>query len=664
MTIKTACPLDCYDGCSIHATVEQNGRLRLEGNPNHPITRGALCNRGRRLGARRDGEDRILYPMKREGGEWVQISWAQAYREIGSEIRNALTRYGHHAILHAFDWGSGALLKSLNQRFFYQLGGCTETVGSLCWEAGLEAQRYDFGQARSHAPDDMVRNSQGIVVWGRNVATTNVHMMPFIKEAQARGAKLAVVNPLATDVARRADLCVYPRPGTDALLALGVLRICRDQGTLDNAFVEHRSVGWALLSEHLEQYDPERVSRETNVPVDQIQSLADFYGRLGPVTTLLGIGMQRYAGGGNAIRAIDALAAATGHVGVPGGGVNYAQRGMSAFIDEDALTGRSGADVREFVRGNQALEIMQSDPPIQVLFVTRTNPLTQVPDSASLRKAYAGIGCKVVIDMYMTETAKAADYVLPCTSVLEEEDVTFTTMWHPYMSYIHPVVPPKGDAKPEWRIFAELAEELGIGERMAGTVAAWLNTALRPLFQHGVTLEQLREEGFVRLPVEEVPFSDGVFLTPSGKFEFASDTARSEGHSSVATYLPPRRAHGFGEHKYTLLTTHPRKHENSQRQQMAPAAEYPTVEVSRRIADARGIQAGDRVRVYNDKASLIGVAKVREEGHPYTVQMESGWSGQGVSINDFTDVDPADFGQQTTQYDCACSVELVERAGA
>ncbi|GMA63668.1 molybdopterin-dependent oxidoreductase [Alicyclobacillus fastidiosus] len=296
MTIKTACPLDCYDGCSIHATVEQNGRLRLEGNPNHPITRGALCNRGRRLGARRDGEDRILYPMKREGGEWVQISWAQAYREIGSEIRNALTRYGHHAILHAFDWGSGALLKSLNQRFFYQLGGCTETVGSLCWEAGLEAQRYDFGQARSHAPDDMVRNSQGIVVWGRNVATTNVHMMPFIKEAQARGAKLAVVNPLATDVARRADLCVYPRPGTDALLALGVLRICRDQGTLDNAFVEHRSVGWALLSEHLEQYDPERVSRETNVPVDQIQSLADFYGRLGPVTTLLGIGMQRYAG--------------------------------------------------------------------------------------------------------------------------------------------------------------------------------------------------------------------------------------------------------------------------------------------------------------------------------------------------------------------------------
>ncbi|GEO27269.1 putative oxidoreductase YyaE [Alicyclobacillus acidoterrestris] len=662
MTIKTACPIDCYDGCSMLATVKENGEIQLQGNPEHPITRGALCNRGRRLAARRDGEDRVVYPLKKVGGEWVPISWAQAYREIGQQIRVAIDKYGHHSILHAFDWGSGALLKSLSQRFFYQLGGCTETVGSLCWDAGLEAQRYDFGQARSHAPDDMVRNSRGIVVWGRNVATTNVHMMPFIKAAQARGAKLVVVNPLPTDVARRADMCVYPRPGTDALLALGVLRVCRDLNLIDQRFTQTCAVGWDAFAKTLDAYALDRVSRETNVEPEQIRALAEFYGQSGPVTTLLGIGMQRYAGGGNAIRAIDALAAATGNVGIPGGGVNYAQRGMAAFVDEDALTGRSAADVREFVRGTQAQEILSSNPPIQVLFVTRTNPLTQVPDSATLRKAYAGIGCKVVIDMYMTETAQAADYVLPCTSVLEEEDVTYTTMWHPYLSYIHPVVPPRGESKPEWQIFSELADVLGMGEKMAGSVQSWLTLALRPLLAQGITLEQIQTDGFVRLPIEEVPFADGRFLTPSEKFEFWSNAAVADGQSAVATYVPPRRAHGSGHHRLTLLTIHPRKHENSQRQHVVGDVVYPVVEMSRVVADEHGIRSGDAVRLYNDKASLQGVAKVREEGHPYTVQVESGWSGQGISINDFTDADSADFGQQTAQYDCACSVELIASA--
>lgn len=657
MILKTACPLDCYDGCSMLATVENGQLKRLDGNKEHPITRGSLCNRGRNLGRRRDSADRILRPLKKVKGRFVEISWDSAIREITEEIRRTLSEVGHHGILHAYDWGSGAVLKNLNQRFFYQLGGCTETVGSLCWEAGLKAQDYDFGQARSHSPVDMAKHSSGIVVWGRNVATTNVHMMPFIKQAQARGAKLAVVNPTETDICRRADLCIFPRPGTDAQLALGVLRICRDRGKLNWKFLNHHAVGWDALSHSLDEVDIVDVVREAEVSVDGLEKLADFYQQSEAVTTLLGIGMQRYRGGGNAIRAIDALAAATGHVGRPGGGVNFAQRGISMLVDEDSLTGRMQADVREFSRTRQAEQIAEANPRVEMLFVTRTNPLTQVPDTAALRAAYEVIRCKVVIDTHMTKTAEIADYILPCTSVLEEEDVTFTTMWHPYVAYIQPVLPPRGEAKPDWLIFRDLAEALGMGDKMAGDVDGWLNIVLKPMFRDDWTMERLKGEGFMKLQIEDVPWRNKKFLTPSGKFEFFSNSAVHEGNHPYALYLKPANARGTDEYPYTLLTIHPRKHEHSQRHGIVQTVAQLAVDISAVLANEKNIVDGDSVRVWNQKASIVAIARVYQRGNVNTVKIESGWWTEDITANHFTDTVMADFGDQSAQYDTACNIE-------
>jgi anaerobic selenocysteine-containing dehydrogenase len=648
--------------CSIIATVEDGVVTKLDGDPHHPVTQGYLCGKGRRLKDRLYSKHRLLYPQKKVNGNWVRISWDEAYEEIAEAMRKAMDTYGHHSILHAYDWGSGTVLKNLNQRFFYLLGGCTETVGSLCWDAGIEAQRYDFGQARSHAPTDTAK-AKAVVVWGRNVSVTNIHMMPFIRQAQSNGAKLVVVNPLQTDADGRADLRISPRPGSDAALALGVLKYCKDQGWLDETFIERHSIGFDQLSAYIERFDLHTTSELTDVPPEDIVKLAQLYGQIKPVTTLLGIGLQRYAGGGNAIRAIDALVAATGHIGIEGGGVNYAHRQIPEFLDQGALTQRHRANVREFTRGTQAEDILAADPPIQVMFVTRTNPVTQVPDTGRLLEAYRTIPFKVVIDMFMTPTAEQADYVLPCTSVLEDEDFVFSTMWHGNITYISPVVEKLGEVKADWEIFADLADRFGFGHEMRKPLDEWFDMVLAPLKTYGLGTKELKEKGTITLPLADVPWQDYKFRTPSGKFEFYSETALREGHSPHAEYIPGYEVGELGGDKaypYALLTIHPRVSENSQHKDFPNLREYPIVEIHEAVAEEKGLKENDLALLWNDQASLKVVVHVVKSGHPRTIKMESGWWGQGLTVNHLTKIRQADFGQQTAQYDCTCNIAPVK----
>lgn len=661
--IKTACPLDCWDTCSIIAEVEDGKVVRLDGDPNHPVTQGFLCGKGRKLKDRLYSEHRILHPMKRVGGKWQTIGWEAALDEIATKLCDTLATSGHQAILHAYDWGSGTVLKNLNQRFFNLLGGCTETVGSLCWDAGLEAQRYDFGQSRSHSPEDTAK-AQGIVVWGRNLATTNIHMVPFVRQAVANGAALVVINPLSTDLDLRADLRIEPRPGTDAVLAFGVLKYCMDQGWLDEEFLDEHSLGWPELANSLQMYNLATVTRITDVPEDKVIALANLYGQVRPVTTLLGIGLQRYPGGGNTVRAIDALAAATGHIGIQGGGVNYANRAIPAYLNQAGLAGTPTNRVREFTRGEQAEQILAADPAIEVLFVTRTNTVAQVPNSKRLIEAYETIPTRVVIDQFLTPTAELADYFLPCTSVLEDEDFVFSTMWQPNVTYIKPAVKPLGEVKPDWEIFALLAERLGLEGYMDCGIHEWMDLALAPMHKHGVTLKTLQEQGTVTLPTPDVPWEDGHFLTPSGKFEFASSVAQREGHSRVATYIPTREIVGSGSedakttsYPFALLTIHPRLSENSQHKDLPELPLLPTVEISRELAMEQGLVEGDEARLWNDQAELTVRVRVVATSHPKTIKLESGWWGQGLTVNHLTKSHLADFGQQTAQYDCACNLQ-------
>src|ERR1700719_3997951 len=192
---RSACPLNCWDSCGFHVTVENGKVAKVDGDPSHPITKGKICGRGRMLETRTNSSQRLLYPLKKENGALVQISWAQALDEIAHKMTEIKKSSGSTSILHSHDYSNNGILKNLDQRFFNCYGGVTELVGSLCWGSGIEAQKWDFGNAHAHEPADLV-NSKNIVIWGRNVARTNMHFYEKLLEVKKQGAKIYVIDPL------------------------------------------------------------------------------------------------------------------------------------------------------------------------------------------------------------------------------------------------------------------------------------------------------------------------------------------------------------------------------------------------------------------------------------------------------------------------------------
>lgn len=663
-TVKTACPLDCWDCCSMVAYVQDDKLIKVEGDPDHPITQGRLCEKGKRLVNRMYHKDRVLSPKKKLDGKWIDISWQQAFTEIADKMRIAKETYGPTAVMHTFDSGSGGMLKELEGRFFNLYGGYTKTVGSLCWEAGLEAGRYDMGVCLSHDPIDHL-NSKSIVVWGRNLSVTNMHMMPFVKEARNKGAKLIIVNPMTTDLTEGADYQVFPRPGTDGALALAVCRLLLDSGRYDEEFVTDQSIGFAEFTAYVKGLSLTELLETADVSIQDVEILADTYAD-SPVSTLLGLGMQRYANGGNTIRSIHALAAMSGNIGISGGGVNYANRIWGQWFDWSSLTLEDRRIAyREFSKVEQAEDILAADLPVEVLFITRSNPVSQIGNRKRTMEAYQTIDCVVLLDMFMHDTAEVADYFLPCTSVFEEEDILFSSMWHPYLIYVNQAVKPLGNAKADWEIFAGLADCLGFGKEFRQPIHFWMETVLQPLKEAGVTLEEIQSQHFVKAPSPEIPWANREFTTPSGKYEFYSQTAKQEGYTALPEFqLPrenPRQDPELAQrYPYHLLTIHPRHSLNAQHY-ILKAPEQPLIAIPQEIAEEKGLQDGDVVRVYTSRGEIKRTIKIKQKMHHLTVVVEQGgWNRMGGSVNDLTPNRAADFGISIAVQDCLCNLEKIE----
>ncbi|OPG16804.1 molybdopterin-dependent oxidoreductase [Ferroacidibacillus organovorans] len=638
--IKTACPLDCYDTCGMLARVDDGKIVEVKGDPDHPITKGRLCVRGHNVVKRHSHPERILTPLKRTATGWEAISWEKAYYEIAERMKQAIDLHGPLSIMHSYDYGSSGLTKSLIDRFFYALDGFTETVGSLCWDAGLEAQTLDFGEARSHSPDDMAAHSKHVVLWGRNAGVTNQHLIPFLKEAKTRGATLTIVNPLPTPLDRMADYVIRPKPGADGALALGLCRQLIADGRYDQKFVQTHVQGFAAFQDLIEAYDLARVISACGISLRDFDVLANLYAEK-PTTTLLGIGLQRYRNGGNTIRAIDALCAITGQIGVPGGGANYANREMARFVNWDYLSGKRTIQRRVMSRTTQAEEILRAQPSVDVLFVSRTNLLRQVPNTQKMRQAISGIGTVIVVDMFMTETAHIADYVLPTTSIFEEEDAMVTTMWNPYATYANPVVDPPEGVKPDWKIFYELADVMKLNVESVDPQTA-IQTAI------GLTEDEFRAwqiNGYRKFPIAPVAYYDRSFLTNSRKVELMSGEGVSRVHFSVDE---PQT-----EYPFRLLTIHPVYRQNSQTEGSRLEREIPLLFISEGATQREKLEQLEMVTV----ETPVGCIQAQVKSIPSASRDDVLWLEVGQrGINEITSSHKADLGDSSAQYDVWCKI--------
>lgn len=309
---KSACPLNCWDSCGFEVSVLDGKIVKIDGDKEHPITKGKICGRGRSLEARINSPERLTVPLKKVDGVFHSISWKQAMDEIAEIMKKVKDEYGSTAVLHSHDYANSGLLINLDKRFFNLYGGVTELIGSICWGSGIEAQKWDFGDALSHSPEDLI-NSKNIIIWGRNVARTNMHLYERLQEAKKSGATIVVIDPIYNATAKMANHYISIKPGMDSFLALGVMKELKRLGLEDKNFLQNHSVGFEEVEKLVASISLEELSTFTEIEVSVFTELAHLYGN-GPTSTYLGLGMQRYENGGNTIRTIDALVAMSGNV--------------------------------------------------------------------------------------------------------------------------------------------------------------------------------------------------------------------------------------------------------------------------------------------------------------------------------------------------------------
>src|SRR5579863_3516290 len=395
--VHAACPHDCPDACGVLITVEDGQATRIQGDPEHPVTRGFLCAKVAKYLDRVYSPDRVLYPMRRVGAKgpaagaadagrsaratrtsaqnWRRISWDEALDEIASRFRTISSEFGSEAILpYSFGGTLGALNgASMDRRFFHRLGA-SQLERAICSAAGEAGLKSVLGVKLGTEPEQF-RHSKYIIALAANIHGNNVHLWPFIAEARRKGAKLVVIDPYRTRTAACADWHLPINLGTDAALALGMMHVIIGENLHDADYVSKYALGFEDLREKVKQYPPERVAQWTGISADDIRKLAREYATIRPSVIRLNYGVQRSEGGGMATRAITMLPCITGGWKEIGGGLQLSTSGSFGLNSEglkrtDLMQSALGREARtiNMVELGKVLNTL-NDPPVKALFV-------------------------------------------------------------------------------------------------------------------------------------------------------------------------------------------------------------------------------------------------------------------------------------------------------
>ncbi len=652
--IKIACPLDCFDGCSLIASVVDGRVVSIRGDRNHPLTKGVCCNKGMDIAKRQYHPERIVSPRKKTHGRWEDISWDDALYEITEKLTAIKNQYGSPAVMHFSYSGYGGLIKSVDEMFFNYFGGVTVPHGSLCRRAGLSAQNYDFGMAKWHDPSDII-HSKTIIIWGKNPAFTSIHLVQYIKQAKKNGAQVVLIDPLTTATAKLADVHISLKPGTDGALALGMASEIMKNNMTDSHYIKKHVLGFQRFKHYAKDFNTDRVENITGITKDNIQWLAKTYSQNSPSCIILGYGLQRYRNGGNTIRAIDALAAVTGNIGKSGAGVNYGNRTLSRYVSgELAKSYPYAANRRTFIvsKLGEFLETV-NNPPVKCIFVTRANPLVQVPNINRTLKAFQTIDFKIVIDMFMTDTAKYADLVLPCTSILEEEDIIFNTMFSPYINFSNKVLEAPEGVLSEYELFSKLADCLELRNYPRIGAKEYLKRAIEPLSEaFHVSYNDLKDTSF-SIPENKIPWKDGHFFTPSGKYELFSETALKDGQSPIPVFIDPEGQ----SNEFTLRLLTPHWKDSLHSQHFAFTDERPKVHISEITMKNNHLKNGEPAKVSSKQGNLIVTVECDNNIEDNIIMIYQGWWHKSGSVNVLTDDCLSDMGEMAAYNECFCKIE-------
>lgn len=677
-----ACPHDCPDTCSMLTTVQGGIAIKVQGNPAHPHTGGALCTKVSRYAERTYHSERILQPLKRVGakgsGQFEPVSWDAALTDIAARLQ-AIAARNPQAILPYSYAGTMGLVQgeSMAARFFNKLGA-SHLERTICAAAGGEGLVHTLG-GKLGMRVEFFAEARLILIWGSNSIASNLHFWTYANAAKRAGAKLVCIDPRKSETADKCHAHIALLPGTDGALAMALMHELIQNDWLDHDYLDLHTLGWDKLRERALQWSPERAAAVCGITPEEIRELARDYGACangsasdvaqGPAAIRMNYGLQRVHGGGNAVRLIACLPALIGAWRHRAGGALLSSSGTfpvqkAALQRPDLLAGRTPRTINMVTIGNDLLRQSSPEfgPAVVAVIVYNSNPVAVAPESAKVGQGFAREDLfTVVLEHFQTDTADYADYILPATTQLEHWDV-HSAYGHTDVLLNRPAIAPLGEAKPNAQIFRELAARMGFVEPCFQDSDEAL---CRQAYGAEVDFDELLASGFVTLKTLEAPFAQGHFPTPSGKCEFFSERLAQRGLDGLPDHVPNHEAvHTSKTYPLAMISPPARNFLNSTFVNVKSLRDIegePLLEIHPYDAEPRGIVSGDTVRVFNGRGTHSCRARVSERARPGVVNGLGIWWRKlgldGTNVNQLTSQNLTDLGHGPTFYDCLVEVQ-------
>lgn len=662
-THRSVCPMDCPDTCSLDVTVRDGRVVQVDGNHRNPLTDGFICAKVRNFDRHIYGEHRLLHPLRRVGrkgeGRFERLSWDEALDLAAGKLRAVAETYGGEAILPFCYGGSNGLLSqdSTDARLFRRLR-TSQLRRAVCAAPTSTALTGLYGKLAGVAFQDY-EHAKLIVIWGANPSASGIHLVPVVQRAQAAGAQLIVIDPRRTPLAKKADLHLAPRPGTDLPMALGLVRWLFEQDRADLDFLAEHTTGSDELRRRAEPWTLERASEVSGVPVADLERFARVYADTDPAVLRCGYGQERNRNGGSATAAIIALPAVAGKFGRRAGGFTMSNSGVWKHLGKAVDDTPPATRILNMNRLGR--DLLAADPPVRLLFVYNANPLSTLPEQVKVRQ---GLERKdlftVVFEQVMTDTAHYADLLLPATTFLEHRELK-----RAYGAYAlqdgHPVIPPVGEARSNLEVFADLTQRLALDHPDDASDADAIIDRILDGSGQGDELRQQIQDGGVALPpsgARPIQFVDAFPGTPDRKIHLVPPALDAETPHGLYQYqVDP----GTETYPLALISPALRTHISSTFGQLH--RDLVPVELHPDDAAARGLRSGENVRVYNGLGEVRCPLKVNPDLRPGVAVLPKGiWSHNthnGLSSNALSPATYADLGEGACFNDARVEVAKV-----
>lgn len=640
--IITDCTL-CYHSCGTVVTVEDGVAKKIRGLKSHPLSKGKLCPKGANALEIVYSEERLKKPLKREGDKFVEISWDKALTEISEKLKEIINKYGADTIA-AFSGSIGVEnyeMSTLVHLFLGSIGSPNFfSVESICYRMRILARQVVLGRYFVEEPD-----SNLYILWGHNPHASDFPLKNFIEENLKKGAKLIVIDPKEIPFAKKADLYVKIRPGTDLALALALINVIINENLYDKEFVENYTYGFEELKRYAEKFTPEWAEKITLIKADDIVQLAKLYSSIKGASIHQGICSldQTKNGFYNSI-ALSILQALTGNINIPGGWV-YSPAPRLGYFSAKSLKKPLGPDkyplFYELFGKKTSCGVVSLVPDainegkIKAFFVVGGNPLITMPDSNDFRDAFEKLELLVVNDLFLTETAKKAHYVLPACSHLEKWGVAYTyNVCHslPFLMLRKKCIEPLYESWSEWRFFTELAKKLGIEDNFPwSTEEEFVSEIIKPTgYSFDYLLKEKPEGIFYNEKKYEKP--DRLFKTSTNKIELYSKLLEQFGFNPFPEYEEPLNESLKKDYPLILTVgnrnlyfTHSQHRQSSTLLKLYPE---PAAEINPDTAKEYKVEDGEKVNIVTHRGKITIKIKLNSEVMPNVILVPHGWSGE------------------------------------